>query len=210
MPSQVVTETVNVDGTGGFTRTFTITSAAKIVASPIAGVPAALSGTLTTRTSATAGIITFGSTTAYTTSTVPDLFWSGGSVRGATISAVSGATITFSISGATLPALGSVITTNIPVVESFVFTGSNAKSALVSSNLMSNDGNAYIVFQTSVPADVAIFDLSGALPSFSFDGTTVNGNAQSANPFSGQSVAQVTFSHGATSVKTMTAAVLYT
>lgn len=87
-----INQTVTRTGDGGDTRAVTLQPG--------------FAGSLTTRTSGTAGVVTTGSTpTGITTSTPVDIYWSGGCAYGCTVTGVSGDAITFdNASGTSLPA----------------------------------------------------------------------------------------------------------
>lgn len=85
-----INQTVTRSGDGGDCRAVTLNPG--------------ISGTLTTQTSSTAGVVTVASVGSITTSTVCDLYWSGGCAYNCAVTATTSTTITFSgASGSSVP-----------------------------------------------------------------------------------------------------------
>lgn len=219
-PTMIVTETVTVTGNSPQTRTNTIVSSNEIISNP-ASVPAAFTGTLTTRGSSTAGTLTMDSSGhGITDATIFAIFWSGGSCY-ATAASPSGTSVPFTgavgttgVGGAALPALNTVITASVFTQESAIFTGNNAKCASIYSNLGSPGGtadyNAIILYTTSNGTTVAgsgaaVWTLTATIPNTSWDGVSVG-----ANPFASSSVAIAQLAHGNTTTRQLGSIVLYT
>jgi hypothetical protein len=144
---------------------------------------AAISGTLTTRSSATAGTLTIPSIGNITSSCRLDIYWSGGSVYGATVGSVSGTSVPFTGAVGTLPAVNTVITCFVPVSVAFVITGSNCQS--LACGVSSPAVPATVVFATSAPANEAVANLTTAVPSYVW-ATGATGT----NPIAGDAITQ--------------------
>lgn len=115
--SPSINYSLNVNGLGG-----SITQAIQRIADgglPLEiPLPAGKPGTLSTRTSGTAGVATVGTGHGITTSNTVDVYFAGGVAFGCTVSATTSTTITFSsASGDSLP----VVTTAIVVTAQVPF-----------------------------------------------------------------------------------------
>lgn len=201
-----VQTTVTIDGLTPQARTVALTANQKIGSE--VSVPAAKIGSLTTRSSDTAGTLTMNSGHGFVTGDVIDVFWSGGSIRGMTATVTGDSVAVTGGTGDALPAASTAITAMLPAEYDFVFTGNNAVSALAYSNLgqdpSTTDYNAYVIFTQSDDTLVTSFELTNSLPSNSWDGSDV-----ATNPFAGVTVSKVKYSHGNTSARTLGAYVFY-
>ena len=102
---------------GGVSIQGTITRSApgQIAQDPI--LPAAKAGTLSTRTSDTAGTLTLGAGHGVQTGDKVDLYWAGGCATNATVGTVSGTSVPFTgAAGSVLPAQDTVITVAVQTV----------------------------------------------------------------------------------------------
>ena len=212
-PTMIVAETVTVTGNPPQSRSITLTASNQIINNP-ASVPAAYTGTLTTRGSSTAGTLTMDSSGhGITDATIFAIFWNGGSCY-ATAASPSGTSVPFTTGvGTALPVNNTLITASVFTQESAIFTGNNAKCASIYSNLGSPGGtadyNAIILYTTSNGTTVAgsgaaVWTLTAAIPNTSWDGTGVG-----ANPFTGSSVAIAQLAHGNTTTRVLGAITLY-
>ena len=196
-------ERVNYQGVDRL-RTRSVTADAETGAEPVGDVPAAKTGTLTTRTNNTDGTITLDPGHGLSTGRM-DLYWSGGSRRGVAGTVTSDSLAITGGTGDNLPAQSTAVRATAPHVEAVNFTGSNAVAALLWSALATADYPGWIVFTTSGDAEVKAWELTGSLPTWSWDS-----GGDATNPFSGQTVAKVYFSHGNTdAVRNMGVGVLY-
>lgn len=170
---------------------------------PAAGVAAAKTGALTTRTDATSGTLTMDVGHGFTTGAVISLFWSGGSRHNVTLGTVSVNSCPFSGgAGDDLPAASTAITAMVPAVELVAFDGAAATAALAYWQPQPTDGAAYVEFLKSDDTLITTFSLSVASPASSWDGTGTN-------PFGTDAVGKVRFSHGQTSARVMGETCLY-
>lgn len=187
-----------------YPRTRTVVADSEVSAEPVGNIAVAHTGSLTTRTNNTDGTITMDPGHGLTTGRI-DIYWSGGSRRGVsgtvTVDAVA---ITGGV-GDNLPTQGTAVRVAAPHVEDLVFTGDNAVTALVWATLAAADYPGWVVFTTAANAEVVAYQLTGSIPVWSWDL-----NTNTVNPFAGQSVTKVYFSHGNTdTARQMGATVLY-
>lgn len=92
-------------------------------------VPAAKTGTLTTRTNDSSGTLTMAASHGITTGARLDLYWADGSRRGITVGTVAGNSVPISVgAGDNLPVQDTAITAMVPVEEEFLFTGNGCKA----------------------------------------------------------------------------------
>lgn len=165
-----------------FSESRTVTGADATIVE--ASIPAATAGTLTTRTSDTAGIITVTSH-SFSVNDIIDIYWSDGSCRTATISAEDTTTLTFSGAlGTVLPAQDDAVTCNEQVVLPF--------------NLVGADCTALVVF-TAQKGTIILKDAGGEelVLNLATGGTVYawwTGNGVT-NPITGDTIITVTFSH---------------
>jgi hypothetical protein len=131
-------------------------------------------GQLTTRTSNTAGVITFASHTFADNDKV-DIYWSGGQAYGANVDSHTSTTITISgAAGTILPVLnttGLVVTKQVAVTLSFAYTLLQFLALLFSFTSTSITSKGQITFKDSggsvllnvvlTPGQQAIYDVAG-------------------------------------------------
>lgn len=164
-------------------------------------IPAAKTGTLTTRTDNDTGTITGQSGHGVTTGARLDVYWSGGSRRGLLVGTVSGTSIP--IDGGTgdnLPAATTPVTLMVPTEEDLVVTGNDVKALAVSAGAPAN-----VVFATSGNAEIKGYQIEVA------DGgdAWADEASDAANPLAGGAVAKMFLSHGdATAAKTISVVLL--
>lgn len=150
-------------------------------------IAAAKTGTLTTRTSGTAGTLTMDAGHGFMTGQRLDIYWSGGNCYGATIGTVATNSVPFTLAeGTALPIATTAITAMVPTSAAVALTGDNAVSIGVSCPV---GGTA--VFATS--GNVTIAGIVLASPVTSYVWTSVYGGT---NPLAGATVAKVWLSHG--------------
>jgi len=168
-------------------------------ANPQTPLPAAKSGTLSTRTSDTAGILTLGSGHGLTTANVVAVFWSGGKRYGCTITAYDSTTITIgSGAGNVLPLQTTVMTVGDQVtVPSLAFDGDDLVMFLLSC-----DQRACVDFLDVGGASVGCKEVAaGEIYQWAVDqGATL--------PITGNAVAAVKAYPGGTTTATLTIAAL--
>jgi len=93
---------------------------------------AAKAGTLTTRTSDTAGTLTMASGHAITTGAKVDIYWSGGIAYNATVGTVAGDSVPFTLAnGDALPAAATAVTAMVVNEETFVVAAAAVRGVLV-------------------------------------------------------------------------------
>jgi hypothetical protein len=86
--------------------------------------PAGIDGTLTTRTSDTAGVFTVASGHGVTTSNKISVFWEGGACYNCTVSATGATTITINAAtGDVLPSVSTAIVIGVESTHTFAFDG---------------------------------------------------------------------------------------
>lgn len=199
--------TINRSGAGVNNQQQTTTVAAQNAANSNVSVAAATAGTLTTRTDANTGVITLSGGHGLTNGT-GDVFWNDmttgirGSRRGMTWTIVTNALTIDGGSGDDLPATSTIMTVMKPVSETINVDGDNAKWSEVYASLTATMGYAYIAFLSSVPADLAVYRLLGVGGTQTSDGW-LGASIGISNPFAGETVQTVTYSHGETSALNM-------
>jgi len=152
-----------------------------------ASVPAsAATGTLTTRSSNSAGTLTLVSGHGITTSAVVDLYWSGGSRAGVTVGTVSGTSVPISGgSGGNLPTTTTAVVVMVAVAKDIDFVGDDVQQLLI---------------QTDKAGRIALLDSAGStlLTKTLGAGEVYDWHAGcgEANPLAGTTVASATMSHG--------------
>ncbi len=203
--TMVINETVTMTGITAQARVVTLT-ADDVVASEVS-VPAALPGTLTTRTDANTGVLTMTAGHGLTTGKI-DVFWATGSRHGMDGTVTVNSIAIDGGAGDDLPDAATAITACAPTVQNVAFAGDDAVGALAYSDLgtppNTGDFDGWVVFTLTDGTVVASFRVTALVPSNSWDGVGV-----STNPFAGQAVTKVRFSHGNTSARTMGAGVIY-
>lgn len=148
---------------------------------------AAQPGTLTTRTNNTSGSLTMtNSGHGIVTGQRVDLYWAGGQCYGAVVGTVSGTTVPIaSVSGGSnLPIATTAITVGIPTQRLIAVTGNNLSALLLACTV-----SAYVVFDSSAPADLAAMYLTAGVAYNWFTGNGIT------NPLAGVVVASVWVSH---------------
>lgn len=155
--------------------------------------PAAVSGTLTTRTDNTTGTLTLASGHGVTTGARLDVYFGSGLRRyGVTVGTVSGNSVP--ISGGTgdnLPVLNAAVTAMVPVLENFPVAGADLKGLFFGC-----DSPAVAVIRKSGPATVVALTATGSTGSYQWDaGSGVT------NPFGSDVSVDVYLSHGGTAAR---------
>ena len=108
----------------------TLTTDGQLGKSPT--IAAAKTGTLTTRTSDTAGTLTMASGHGITTGAKIDIYWSSGQATNATAGTVSGNSVPFtSATGPVLPAADTAVTVMVQRDEDFSFLDANLAALFV-------------------------------------------------------------------------------
>lgn len=187
----------------------TIQSALDTTIEPVGGVPAAKTGTLTTRTDNDTGTLTMASGHGFLTSDVIDLFWSTGSRRGMTVGTVAGDSVPIDLgSGDNLPLVNTAITAMKQTLISLsTFVGDNVDVISLFSESASPSPYSYITFLTSIDAVIFSKRLTFSAQGGGGGYNWWTGKGET-NPLTGQTVAKVAFSHGdSTGAKRMTATV---
>lgn len=170
---------------------------------PAAGIPAAKTGTLTTRTNATSGVLTMDSGHGFTTGAIISLFWDGGSRHNVTLGTVSTNSCPFSGgAGDDLPVATTAITAMEPEVELVAFDGAAVTGAMAYWSPQPTDGDAYVEFLESDDTLITTFTLTADSPTSAWDGT-------GSDPFGSAAVGKVRFSHGQTGTRVMGEVCLY-
>jgi hypothetical protein len=123
MPNMVITRTASALG-----RTFrldkTVSADGAVTKEP--PLPAAKAGTLSTRSSDTAGTLTLGTGHGVASDTKLDVYWSNGTRVNVTVGTVAGNAVPItSGSGDNLPAQGAAVTVMAPHEEEWVVTAAN-------------------------------------------------------------------------------------
>jgi hypothetical protein len=194
---------------GKFTRAFTVaglpfSANATITSTAVTPwevlVAAAKTGTLTTRSSGTAGTLTMGVSHGILTGDRLDIYWADGSCRGATVGSVSGTSVPFTAAtGDALPLVNTAINAQVPTSVPVVLTGDNAQSVAVNC-----PQGGTVVFAASNNAEITARVQTAADPSYVW----VTG--QGTNPLAGGAVAKVFISQGYTAAaQTLTGAVQF-
>lgn len=188
MANASLTENISIAGVS-FNRSKTFT--ADLAQGMNESVPAAQAGDLTTRTSDTAGTLTMDSAShGITNGARLDIYWSGGSCRGATVGTVAGTAVPFTgATGDVLPAQDEPITAMVPVEVEFNFTGNNAVIAAAQPN--GNLGQCTFVWATSGDAEVA----AQILDATNTESWNWNNASGATNPFAGSTIAKIFISH---------------
>jgi hypothetical protein len=195
MPTTSVQTSTNVDGVP-YTATETVTFDGTVKTEP--SLAAAKTGSLSTRSSATAGTLTMDPGHGITNGQRIDIYWSGGSVYGATVGTVATNSVPFTGAAGTLPAQGSAVTVMVADEETFAVTAANLQTLIAS--VEPSGVNATAVFCQSNGTVVKAATMAGGGLSYIW---TVGSGA--ATPF-GADVAKVYLTHGdSTSARTVRA-----
>lgn len=150
--------------------------------------PAALAGTLTTRTDNDTGVVTLGSGHGLTTSDLVDVYWAnGGKRRGLTITATDSTTITVDAGvGDNLPTADTAVTAGKVVAQEVLLTGNNVLFVLADAG---GAVPATVCFRTS-GGEALHVALTATTPAYIWDGVGTN-------PLAGAAVTAVRVSQGA-------------
>ena len=167
-------------------------------ASSDVSLPAAVSGTLTTRTSDSVGVVTVASH-SITTSDKVAVFWSGGYRYNVAVSATSGTTISIGSggSGDNLPAASTALTICKETTLSFSHVGNDIKGMVVHSpQRMSMN------VRDTVPASQVAVDVPAN------EGWFWISNATGTNPFAGDTLQDIILANADTTAQTATVLLL--
>lgn len=172
---------------GDYTRRIAVASVSgttPVTISPT--LAAAKTGTLSTRTSDTAGTLTLAASHGVTTGAELHVYHSGGLTVIPAVGTVSGNSVPFTgATGAVLPALNAAVTAMVPTVVELVFTGTACQAVGVYSPVV-----GYIVwFNATVAITAATWELTAG----ESDGWVYGGTGT--NPFGSESVKKVKLSH---------------
>lgn len=198
MPRASVTVTGSLQGQQ-FTSDESTTGDVGVNIAP--SVPAAKTGTLTTRTSNTVGTLTMTAGHGIMTGALLDIYWVGGSQVGCTVGTVSTNSVPFSLgTGDNLPIATTAITAAVPHVETVTVTGDNANF------LAFRAGNSPATFHLTQSDNTMLYTVRlGSLESHVW-----SDQSGQANPIAGDAVGKVMSSHSNSSAaETLTGAVLY-
>jgi hypothetical protein len=192
------TVTITVNGTGYPSVTDdTATGIERVTPS----VPAAKTGTLTTRTDANTGTLTMSSGHGFTDGVKVDVFWATGKRRNMTVGTVATNSVPIDGgSGDDLPTAATAITAMVPTAVDFTVDGDNVVVLAASAGVP-----GYVVFVESGPTDISAATYSVDQN----DGANWTDAIGTTNPLASKVTTQVKFSHGETTAKTMTALALY-
>lgn len=176
-----------------------VTTTSQEIANP--SVPAARSGTLTTRTDNDTATLTMLAGHGFVTNDVVDVYWSGGSRRGMTATVTVNSVVVDGGAGDNLPPATTEITAMKPVVVPMAVVGNDVRAIAtscqsnVAGRVVFKAANGSVITSYSIPVGVRSQVWANGL------GIT--------NPLAGATVATVEFSHGATTAQEMTAAVTF-
>ena len=164
------------------------------------GLPAAEAGTLSTRTSDTAGTATLGAAHGILTGDIVDIYWAGGVAYGATVGTVSGTSVPFTLaSGDVLPAQDTAINMDTQTEINTDFDGDDMKMLAVVSTK-----RGHVHFQEEDGTDIKAQEMLAG------EGWTWASDTGITNPLTGNPVGQVLVSNGdATGATTLKIGVLY-
>lgn len=182
----------NASGFGTAKSAATITDATGTETSPT--VPAAVSGTLSTRTNNTTGTLTMSGGHGLITGQRVDLYWSGGACYGAVLGTVSvnSCPIASVAGGDNLPAATTVIKVGKATSAPFAFTGDNLSYMEFVSGLTAGSRSYFVVADGS---GNLFADLVTAGVDYVWDGVGTN-------PLAGDTPTKVYMSHEVTSSTT--------
>jgi hypothetical protein len=171
----------------------------KEVVSPT--VPAAKTGTLTTRTDNDTGVLTMTAGHGFATSDKLDVFWSGGSRRNMTATVAVNAVTVDGGSGDNLPVVSTAVTAMKPTSVDFTVTGDDVLALMVSNP--ADDGYAVFMDDQVSPAEISAATFRVGLNSGFAYGLDTDPDNSADNPLAGVNTTSVKLSHGATADKTM-------
>lgn len=163
-------------------------------------VPAAKTGTLTTRTDNDTGTFTMTTGHGFLTNDKIDVFWTGGSRRTMTATVTGDSVVLDGGTGDVLPSATTAITAMKPTSVPMVLTGDNVDALAVA---CPTAVSGWVVFKASGTVVVGYQLPAGA------KAKVWASNMGITNPLAGASVTTVEFSHGSTSAQEMTAAIVY-
>lgn len=162
---------------GQFNNSKAVTTDGKWVKNPI--LPAAIAGTLTTRTSATAGTVTLSAGHGIVTGDRIDIFWATGQGYGASVGTVAGDDVPFTGLIGTLPADESPVTVMKPQQEIFPAIDADCQAIIAGSSVRANivltgtAGAVVLPIMTSGQGDAYIWDISQGANPMTADATHV-------------------------------------
>ncbi|MGD8453659.1 MAG: hypothetical protein PVJ57_17745 [Phycisphaerae bacterium] len=160
--------------------------------------PAAKSGTLSTRTSDTAGTLTLSTGHGFAEGDVVDIYWTGGCCYGAEVGVVVGNDVPFTgAAGDVLPPESATITVQEQQVHNIDFVGDLAVAIAAHCSQKSQ-----LLFWANSSVVLAI-PLAAGEPWFWLDGQTA------ANPLASETITHVTITQGGTEAAMFRAGVLY-
>lgn len=193
MPSMTYTVSLQVGSASEdrISGALTAITDGKIVNNPTDTIPAAISGTLTTRTSDTAGVITVASHSVTTADKI-GIFWTTGQRHYVTVDSTTSTTITFSVgAGDNLPADESAVTVSKPLeldalVDGDAITGIGVTSNRRNTAVFIDGSDAIITAKTTAAAQAWAWAA----------------NTGTASEFAGESLARVLMYNGDTTAGT--------
>lgn len=196
--SMIINQNISLGGANFLTST-TLNANGEILKS-LAGpdiLLAAKDGTLSTRTNGTDGTLTMSAGHGIITGDKLDIYWSGGSCRGATVGTVSGNTVPFTgATGTALPIATTVITAMVPTNLDIAFIGNNMQGLITMCDVIGT-----IAFFNS--SNTELFAITG----LSYAWWLGNGIT---NPLAGVTVDHVHVTHGDSSAsRNMKIGILY-
>lgn len=148
-------------------------------------IPAAKTGTLTTRTDSDTGVATMTAGHGFSTSDKLDVFWAGGSRRAMTATVAVNAVTIDGGSGDALPVTTTALTVMKPVSTAVDLNGDNVVAITVY-----GARGGYVAYKDSGGSDLKVY---GPLDNPGGGDGFVTGDT---NPLAEATVASVTFSHG--------------
>lgn len=177
-------KTISCAGVGG-SASQTVTGESMVLANPTVAV--AKSGTLTTRTSDTAGSLTMEAGHGITTGQIIDLYWSGGSCYGVTVGTVSGTTVPIATvsGGDVLPIATTAMRAGIRNSATFDLVGDDLQGLLVTSSV-----EGYATFVNGSTIHFAVHLTAGV--AYSWENVS-----SGTNPIAGDTITDVLFSQQA-------------
>lgn len=149
-------------------------------------VPAAKTGTLSTRTDDDTGVVAAQASHGFVTNNVVDLFWADGNRRGMTATVSSNDVTLDGGAGDNLPVVNTAVTLMVPTSVAVDIDGDEAHGVAVYGRR-----GGYVAYKLSNGTDIVVYELSGTDAA---DGW-VDGDGGT-NPLANAAVASITFSHG--------------
>lgn len=196
MPETFSLKIIGTQGSDSFSENFEVSGSALERATPT--VPAAKSGSLSTRTDNDTGVATMASGHGFTTGNKVDLFWSGGSRRQMDAT-VSGNAVTLDGgSGDNLPALNTAVTAMVPVSVDFTVEGDDVVGLAAFC-----PARGWIAIIDDEAAEAKVFEFE------SFSGQSWISGSGITNPLAGVTTASAKFSHASTSPQTLKLLAVY-